>query len=90
MSVLGTQPPLLGTTTARYVSVASKEIASNQDLVPIGTYHEEKYDYNDYYSRYRDEESSQLMLIWQRQNNLGHGPPPMGRGQESSTQGLGP
>ncbi len=91
--VLGTQPPLPGAAAVRYVDVSSQEGASNQDIVPVGTYYEEEYNYNDYYSDPMIDDYQQLMVVGgqrPRPNNFARGQPPMGRGQGFSTQGVGP
>ncbi|MCO5546850.1 hypothetical protein L7F22_000287 [Adiantum nelumboides] len=87
--VLGTQPPLPGAAAVRYVDVASQELGSGRDLVPIGTYYEEEYDFQGYHSDFKEEESRQLMMVGQRHNGYGRGLP-IARGQESSNQVLGP
>ena len=78
MPVLGTQPPLPGAAAVRYVDVATHELSQHhQDLVPVGSYYEEEYDYNNQYSHDFHEDSRELMFIGQRRPRG----PPMGRGR---------
>ncbi|MCO5577323.1 hypothetical protein L7F22_031151 [Adiantum nelumboides] len=89
--VLGTQPPLPGAAAVRYVDVASNEATNTQDLVPVGTYYEEEYNFNDYYSDPIYDDHQQLMMVGQRPpNNYGRVQPSIGRGRNPPPQGLGP
>ncbi|MCO5588037.1 hypothetical protein L7F22_041991 [Adiantum nelumboides] len=90
--VLRTQPPLPGAAAVRYVDVASNEATNTQDLVPVGTYYEEEYNYNDYYSDpIYDDHQQQLMMVGQRPpNNYGRVQPGIGRGRNPPPQGSGP
>ncbi|MCO5546848.1 hypothetical protein L7F22_000285 [Adiantum nelumboides] len=84
--VLGTQPPLRGAATVRYVDVTTNDLSQNQDLVPVGSYYEEEYDYLGHYSDELRDDPRELMFVNQ-------GPPrepPMGRGRQSSAPRPGP
>ena len=86
LPVLGTQPPLPGAAAVRYVDVATQEYSQNQDLVPVGSYYEDEYDYTDHYSQATHEDSRELMFIGQRPPRG----PPIGRGRELTAPGTGP
>ena len=84
--VLGTQPPLPGAAAVRYVDVATSDLSQHQDLVPVGSYYEEEYDYQNHYSDEVYDDPRELMFV-------GHGPPrgpPMGRGRQSTAPRSGP
>ena len=84
--VLGTQPPLPGAAAVRYVDVATQEWNQHQDIVPVGSYYEDEYDFNDRYSQVAPDESRELMFIGQRPPRG----PPMARGRELTAPGPGP
>ena len=73
MPVLGTQPPLPGAAAVRYVDVATNDLSQHQDLVPVGSYYEEEYDYHGHYSDEVYDDPRELMFI-------GQGPPNHGKG----------
>ena len=83
MPVLGTQPPLPGAAAVRYVDVATNDLNQHHDLVPVGSYYEEEYDYPVHYSDELHDDPRELMFI-------GQGPPrglPMGRGRQYTAPG---
>ena len=63
MPVLGTQPPLPGAAAVRYVDVATSDLSQRQDLVPVGSYYEEEYDYQGHYSDEMHDDPRELCTL---------------------------
>ena len=62
------QPPLPGAAAVRYVDVATSDLSQHQDLVPVGSYYEEEYNYHGHYSDEVYDDPRELIFI-------GQGPP---------------